>query len=203
LLERCSTILIGGLLAYTFLAASGANIGSTWIDPGPIARATEVLAKAKALNVPLMLPVDHVATNDKAPRAGAGTIARGDLPFNWTAADIGPATAKRYAQVLSSAKTIFWYGPMGRAEVDRFAEGTREVARAIASSSALAYVCGTDTTEMARKAKLALSHTHFARGSGAPRLLLQNKPVPGLDALTDRTSGPANAAAPQPATAGT
>jgi phosphoglycerate kinase len=202
LLDRCSAVLVGGLLAYTFLAASGTNIGSTWIDPAPIAKAAAVLERAKQIGVPLMLPIDHVATSDKA-RPGTGTIARGDIPLNWTAVDIGPATAKRYAQVLSGAKTIFWYGPMGRGEHHRFAEGTREVAQAIAGSSALTYVCGSDTVQAARKAKLAASHTHFARGSGAPLLLLQGKPVPGLAALTDQpAAATASAAPPQPAAAG-
>jgi 3-phosphoglycerate kinase len=77
------------------------------------------------------------------------------------------------------------------------------VVRGIASSSALTYVCGSDTTEIAHKLKLSASHTHFARGSGAPRLLLQGKPVPGLEALTEHADGGANASAAQPATAGT
>ncbi|MFO0981602.1 MAG: phosphoglycerate kinase [Planctomycetota bacterium] len=184
LLDRCQTIMVGGLLAYTFLAAGGHSIGGIWIDPEPIQRAVEVLNRAAAMNVRLMLPVDHVLVSDRS-RHGTGSIAHGDIPFNWSAADIGPATAKSYAHVLRAAKTVFWHGPMGRAENERFAAGTHEVGAAIAASSALAYVCGNDTTQAARRLKLQGTNTHLARGAAVAGLLLQGKPIAGLDALTD------------------
>jgi phosphoglycerate kinase len=183
LLPKVDAMLIGGAMAYTFLLASGQNVGGSRTEPDLAIEVQALLASARSRGVRILLPVDHVvATGIGAADASSAKIVPG--PFSeCIGVDIGPATREAYARELAAAGSILWNGPMGVFEVDAFAAGTRAVAAAVAASAGFSVIGGGDSVAALHDAGLAAEVGHVSTGGGALLELLAGEPMPGLDAL--------------------
>jgi phosphoglycerate kinase len=202
LLEKADTILIGGAMAYTFKLAQGAKVGKSLAEPDKVAVAKAALEKAKARGVQFLLPIDNVigtpVETGKLNKKGKPVIDiqnptvnnDTDIPAEAEGLDIGPETARRFAQILSTAQTIVWNGPMGMFEDARFAEGTLTVARAVAQATARhgakSIIGGGDSVKALNQAGLGDKVTFMSTGGGASLEFLEGKILPGVAALSDR-----------------
>ncbi|HOM80225.1 MAG TPA: phosphoglycerate kinase [Armatimonadota bacterium] len=186
LLPKVDALLIGGAMAFTFVKAQGGEIGDTLLDEASLGVATEMLAKAKERGVRLELPVDALAADAIDANAQTRVVPAGEIPAGWKAVDIGPESAKRFAEVIRGAKTVVWNGPMGIFEIDPFAGGTREVARAMAESQALTVVGGGDSVAALEELGMADQVSHVSTGGGASLEFLEGKVLPGIAALQDK-----------------
>lgn len=182
LLPKVDTLIVGGAMAYTFLAQQGIGVGKSLVERDLVGEAGRVLAQAKAQGKRLLLPVDHVCAAefkaDAAPSVHAGHIPEGLMGL-----DIGPATVQLYVDALRSAKTIVWNGPMGVFEMANFAQGTRAVAQAVADSGAFTVVGGGDSVAAAEQMGVVAKLSHVSTGGGASLELLEGKVLPGVAAL--------------------
>ena len=179
LLGTVDAFLIGGAMAYTFLAAQGVPIGRSLLEADKVSLARDLLSRG----VEILLPVDHVVAvvGETSGRTTSGVeIAGEDAGF-----DIGPRTAQRFASRIASARTVLWNGPLGRFEVPAFAGGSRLVAQAIADSSAVSIVGGGDTAAAVEAFGLADRMTHVSTGGGASLEFLSGQELPGVAALDD------------------
>jgi phosphoglycerate kinase len=202
LLDKAGTILIGGAMAYTFKLAQGFKIGKSLVEPDKADVARAALEKAKQRNVEFLLPTDNIVATpvktDKLDKKGRPVLdlqnprtnAEPNIADADEGVDIGPATAKRYAEVISKAKTILWNGPMGIFEDPRFAEGTFAVARAVADATqkngAVSIIGGGDSVKALNKAKLGDKVSFMSTGGGASLEFLEGKELPGVAALSDK-----------------
>ncbi|MCC6233899.1 MAG: phosphoglycerate kinase, partial [Verrucomicrobiales bacterium] len=201
LIEKADAILIGGAMAYTFKLAQGASVGLSLVEKDKTDIALKALAKAKQRGIRFVLPSDNVVATpvdsgkkDKKGRPKMDLtqprINTGDnIPATEEGVDIGPATVKTYAEILASAKTILWNGPMGIFEDPRFAEGTFAVARAVADATqkgAKSIIGGGDSVKAINKAKLGTQVTFMSTGGGASLEFLEGKELPGVAALQDK-----------------
>jgi phosphoglycerate kinase len=202
LLEKADAILIGGAMAYTFRLAQGFKTGKSLVEADRTDIAKSALVKAKAKNVKFLLPGDDVVANpvktDKLDKKGKPIIewqnprvsADMNCPDDAAGLDIGPATAKAYAEVIARAKTILWNGPMGIFEDKRFAEGTNAVARAVVDATqkngAKSIIGGGDSVKALNKAKLGDKVTFMSTGGGASLEFLEGAVLPGVAALSDK-----------------
>ena len=202
LLEKADAILIGGAMAYTFRLAQGFKTGKSLVEADKTDIAKSALAKAKAKNVKFLLPSDDVVANpvktDKLDKKGKPIIewqnprvsVDMNCPDDAAGLDIGPATAKAYAEVIAKAKTILWNGPMGIFEDKRFAEGTNAVARAVVDATqkngAKSIIGGGDSVKAIHKAKLGDKVTFMSTGGGASLEFLEGAVLPGVAALSDK-----------------
>ncbi|QDU67228.1 phosphoglycerate kinase [Engelhardtia mirabilis] len=182
LLDVVDRLLIGGGMAYTFLAARGGSIGSSLVQPDQFDMVRRAMAMAKERGVQLLLPVDHVIGRDFAEGTEHRTV-EGDIPDGWMGLDIGPKACAAYAAALADAKTIVWNGPMGVFEWPSFEAGTRTVAEAVADSPAYSVVGGGDSVAAVEKFGLAERMGHISTGGGASLELLEGKVLPGIAAL--------------------
>ncbi len=183
LLERVDTILVGGAMAYTFLAAAGHSTGSSRIEADKIELACELLAEATAHGVNIELPSDHICAEEFDAGAAAVAIDAVDIAEGLMGLDIGPATRLRYADHLAKARTILWNGPMGVFEWESFAAGTMAMANAVADSAAISVVGGGDSIAALARSGRAAEITHVSTGGGASLELLEGKTLPGIAAL--------------------
>lgn len=186
LLERVDNLIIGGGMTYTFIKAQGGEIGKSICEDDKLDLARELLAKAKAKGVNVYLPVD--AVNADAFDANANTnISKIDqTPAGWMGLDIGPETVKLFRDVILKSKTILWNGPMGVFEMDKFAQGTSEVAKAIAEATAkgaFSLVGGGDSVAAVNKNKLADKISYVSTGGGAMLEYMEGKELPGIKAI--------------------
>ena len=195
LLDRVDELLIGGAMAYTFLKAQGIAVGSSKVE-GVItdkkgrridvpALVQEILGKAAAKKVTILLPLDHVAAERFAADAATKIVPRDGIPDNWMGMDIGPKTTEAFAREIAKAKTVLWNGPMGVFEMKPFAAGTMAVARALADSRAVTIVGGGDSVAAVNQSGVADKITHISTGGGASLEFLEGKVLPGIAALTD------------------
>ena len=191
LLARADRVLLGGAMAYTFLAARGVPTGRSLVEPDRVADAARLLARCADR---LELPLDHrAAPADESAARGEETepsvFPEGGLPADWRGLDIGPETAERYAAGIGRAATVLWNGPLGLAEDPRFAEGTNRIAAAVAEAAdrgAATVVGGGDSLAAVRRAGFADRIGHLSTGGGAALAFLAGEPLPGLDALAAR-----------------
>ncbi len=186
LLDRVNNLIIGGGMTYTFIKAQGGKIGNSICEDDKLELARELLAKAKAKGVNLYLPVD--AVNADAFDANANTsISKIDqTPDGWMGLDIGPETVKLFSDVILKSKTILWNGPMGVFEMDKFAQGTSEIAKAIAEATAkgaFSLVGGGDSVAAVNKNKLADKISYVSTGGGAMLEYMEGKELPGIKAI--------------------
>ncbi|MBC8002056.1 MAG: phosphoglycerate kinase [Opitutaceae bacterium] len=202
LLEKADTILIGGAMAYTFKLAQGLKVGKSLIEPDKTDVALAALDKAKKRGVQFLLPTDNVVATpvktDKLNKKGKPVIelqnprvnSDVNIPDAEEGVDIGPATAKTYAEVISKAKTVLWNGPMGIFEDPRFAEGTNAVARAVVESTqkngAKSIIGGGDSVKALNKAGLGDKVTFMSTGGGASLEFLEGTELPGVAALSNK-----------------
>lgn len=185
LLDKVDTLLIGGGMANTFLAAQGYKMGKSLVEEDKLDLAKELLAKAKKNKVNMLLPTDLVMAAAFAPDAEHVTENMKNLNQAYMALDIGAETSKAYAEALADAKMIVWNGPMGVFEMDAFCKGTEAVAKAVAKSRATSIVGGGDSVAAIEKLGLAKRITHISTGGGASLEYLEGKVLPGVAALDD------------------
>lgn len=185
LLDKVDTLLIGGGMANTFLAAQGYKMGKSLVEEDKLDLAKELLAKAKKNKVNMLLPTDLVMAAAFAPDAEHVTEKMKNLNQAYMALDIGAETSKAYAEALADAKMIVWNGPMGVFEMDAFCKGTEAVAKAVAKSRATSIVGGGDSVAAIEKLGLAKRITHISTGGGASLEYLEGKVLPGVAALDD------------------
>ena len=188
LLQLCDSLLIGGAMAYTFLRAQGRPVGDSLVEADKLEVAQRVLNEVKQRNFRFLLPSDHVIA--RKAEAGAekrvvDSSAPSGIPEGWMGLDIGAASVRAYAAEIARAKTVVWNGPMGMFEIDDFARGTLEVARAVAASGALSIVGGGDSVLALAKAGLTEKIAHVSTGGGASLEFLAGRKLPGVEALTE------------------
>ena len=183
LVSKVDIIIIGGGMAFTFLKAQGYSIGKSLVEDDLLDTATAILADAKAKNVQFLLPVDCVVADRFAADAEHKTVAIGEIPADWMALDIGPASSLAFGAALQDAKTVIWNGPMGVFEMDAFAKGTFAVADVVAGLNAITIIGGGDTDAAVRKAKVDDKVSYISTGGGAFLELLEGKILPGVKAL--------------------
>jgi len=181
LAPHADVLLIGGAMAYTFLAARGEPVGASLVEPDRIEDARGVARAAERSGHRLLLPSDHVVAERIAEGVAARVVTA--IPDGWLGVDIGPETAARYAAEIARARTIFWNGPMGVFEIAAFANGTAEVARAVAGSTATSVVGGGDSLAAIAQLGLGDRITHLSTGGGASLEYVQGLELPGVAAL--------------------
>jgi phosphoglycerate kinase len=174
-------LLIGGAMAYTFLKAQGKPIGRSLVEPEKIDLAKRLLTSTGGK---ILLPVDHVVVREVKPGAPSEVVE--EIGPDQIGVDIGPATVKRYSELLATAATIIWNGPMGIFEMPPFDKGTVELAKAVANSGAVSVVGGGDSEKAIKSAGVSDSITHVSTGGGASLEFLGGTELPGVVALTDR-----------------
>ena len=183
LLDKADSVLIGGAMAYTFLAGLGHRTGSSMVEEDRTDEAYRLYERAEDK---LLLPSDHVVADRFAADAETRVV-EGEIPDGWMGLDIGPSTRERYATVVNGAATVIWNGPMGVFEMAPFAEGTFAVARALAAATeehdALTVVGGGDSVAAINEAGLADAVSHVSTGGGAMLEFLEGQALPGLTAL--------------------
>ncbi len=188
LLDKVDSFVIGGGMAYTFLKAQGKEIGKSLLEADKLELAGQLLAEAKARNVRMLLPVDHVVADKVAADARILQIGEGQaIPADMMALDIGPKSVELFAAEIGSARTIVWNGPMGVYEIDHFAKGTKKIANAVAENgAAVSIVGGGDSVAAVKAAGVADKISHISTGGGASLEFLEGKKLPGVEALTNK-----------------
>ncbi len=181
LASRADALAIGGAMAYTFLAARGENTGTSLVEADRIEAARRLLATAEQGKTRLLLPQDHVVA--RTLDEGEETRVVEKIPDGWMGVDIGPRTAADYAAEATQARTLLWNGPMGVFEIDAFARGTEELARAVAESPATTIIGGGDSLAAINKLGLAGRIDHLSTGGGASLEYVQGLELPGVAAL--------------------
>ena len=186
LITRVDRLLIGGGMAYTFLAAQGHEVGKSLLEADQIDTVRGFIDQAKLRGVELLLPVDFVVADAFAPDANTKIVAADAIPVGWMGLDIGPASCELFASRISDAGTVVWNGPMGVFEMEAFAGGTKAVAIAMANSSALTVIGGGDSAAAVRILDVDESKfTHISTGGGASLEFLEGKTLPGIAILEE------------------
>ena len=183
MLERVDSMIIGGAMANTFLKSQGYNVGSSKVEDDLMGQATDLLRQAREKKVKVYLPVDVIAADRFAPDAVCKQVTIQDIPENWTALDIGPASVICFNEVLADAKTIVWNGPMGAFEMNAFARGTMALAHTRAASHALSVTGGGDSNAAITLSGEADNISYMSTGGGAFLMLMEGKELPGIKAL--------------------
>jgi len=187
LIPRVDRLLIGGAMAYTFLKTQGKPVGRSLVEDDKQDAARDILERAKARGLTLLLPVDHVVAPKVEAGAPAETLSVDDPKIgDRLGLDIGPRTARAYAEALHDARTVVWNGPMGVFEIDAFAQGTIAVAQAVAGAKGTTIVGGGDSIAAVKKAGVADRITHISTGGGASLEFLGGRTLPGVAVLPDR-----------------
>ena len=185
LLEKVDVLMIGGAMAYTFFKSMGYNVGNSICELDKLDLAQELMEKAKAKGVKLMLPVDTKVGKEFDPNTESKVVKYTEIPDGWEGYDIGTETIEMYAKELQNAKTVIWNGPVGLFEFDQFAIGTNSIAKTLADVDADKIIGGGDSAAAVEKAGLAEKFTHISTGGGASLEFLEGKKLPGIEALLD------------------
>jgi 3-phosphoglycerate kinase len=186
MMDKANTIIIGGAMAYTFMKVKNIDIGSSRVEQEMIDTAIAILQKAKTKGVEIVLPIDHVVT-DNIEAASNIKITDGEsIDKSFMGVDIGPKSINLFMEEIKTAKTIVWNGPVGIFENDRFAGGTKALAYAIAESDAVSVIGGGDTAAAVAKFNVADKMSHISTGGGASLEYLEGKALPGVAALADK-----------------
>ena len=186
LLEKVDTLIIGGGMSYTFSKALGGSVGTSLLEEDYCQYALDMLKKAEAKGVKLLLPVDNVIADDFSNDANTQVVANGEIPDGWEGLDIGPKTAELFADAVKTAKTVVWNGPMGCFEMPKFAAGTKAVAEALAETDAVTIIGGGDSAAAVNQLGYGDKMTHISTGGGASLEFLEGKELPGVAAANDK-----------------
>lgn len=185
LLSKVNAIIIGGGMAYTFLKAKGYEVGKSLLEEDKVQLAKELMEKAEAQGISIVLPIDIVVANEFKNDTIFKTVPANSIPANMMGLDIGKDTIKLFEEVIREAKTIVWNGPMGVFEMENFNKGTYSIAKALVDSGATTIVGGGDSSLAVEKAGIADKITHVSTGGGASLRLLEGKVLPGIDAISE------------------
>jgi len=186
LLDKVDNLLIGGGLSYTFSKAQGYDIGKSLVEEDKIELAKSFIEKAKEKGVNLYIPIDAVVASEFSKDAETKIVNIDSIPSDWMGLDIGPKTAAQYADVIRNSKLVIWNGPMGVFEMAPFAEGTKNVAEAMASTDAFTVIGGGDSAAAVEKFEVANQMDHISTGGGASLEFMEGKDLPGVVALNDQ-----------------
>lgn len=185
LLEKVDTLIIGGGMAYTFAKAQGEEVGNSLLEADKMDYALEMIKKAEAKGVKLLLPVDHVVGKEFSNDTEKAVVEK--IEAGWSGFDIGPKTIELYKDALKDAKTVVWNGPMGVFEFENFAQGTLEVCRAVADlKDATTVVGGGDSVNAVKRLGFADKMSHISTGGGASLEFLEGKELPGVAAADNK-----------------
>jgi phosphoglycerate kinase len=183
LLKKCEKLLIGGGMANTFLKAKGLAVGDSLVEESSLETARQIMADAGGK---LVLPDDVVIADKFDAAAAYKTVAVNAVPAGWRILDVGPATIKKFSDVLKGSKLVVWNGPMGVFEFPNFAKGTRDLAQAVSTCGAITIVGGGDSVAAVTEAGLADKISHISTGGGASLEFLEGKVLPGIAILQDK-----------------
>ena len=183
MLGRVDRMIIGGAMANTFLKSQGYNVGASKVEDDLLETARQLLVQAREQGIKVYLPVDVIAADRFAPDAVSKQVTIQDIPDNWMALDIGPASVVLFNEALADAKTIVWNGPMGAFEMDAYARGTMALAHTVASSHALSVTGGGDSNAAVKQSGEAENISYMSTGGGAFLMLMEGKELPGIKAL--------------------
>lgn len=188
LLEKVDSLIIGGGMAYTFLKAKGYAIGNSICEKDKIDLAKKIMDIAEEKGVNLMLPIGSVVGKDFKNDAESKYVPSDAMPDGWMGMDIGTLTIEKFSKVIKKAKTIVWNGPMGVFEFPNYAKGTKEIAKAVAESSAISIVGGGDSAAAIEQLGFSDKISHISTGGGASLEFLEGKILPGIDVLMDKNN---------------
>ncbi|HKO84336.1 MAG TPA: phosphoglycerate kinase [Actinomycetota bacterium] len=183
LLGRVDSLVVGGGMCFTFLAAQGNEIGDSLFEPDQVEAVRQLLETAKSQGKPVLLPTDVVVAREVSEDAETRTVPADGIEPGWKGLDIGPETAKTFAKAVAEARTVFWNGPMGVFELAPFAAGTKVVAEAVAAADGYTVVGGGDSAAALAEFGLADRVDHLSTGGGASLELLEGKTLPGVAAI--------------------
>jgi phosphoglycerate kinase len=183
LLGRVDSLVVGGGMCFTFLAAKGHEIGDSLFEPEQVEAVRELLETASSQGKPVLLPTDVVVAREVSADAEARTVPADAIEAGWKGLDIGPASAMAFARAVTDARTVFWNGPMGVFELEPFAAGTKTVAEAVAAADGYTVVGGGDSAAALAELGLADRVDHLSTGGGASLELLEGKTLPGVAAI--------------------
>jgi len=185
LLEKTDKIILGGGMIFTFYKALGKSVGSSLVEDDKIELAKELMAKAEAKGVAILLPTDVVVADAFAADANTQTVSVDDIPEGWMGLDIGPDSIASFQKELGECKSVIWNGPMGVFEMEAFAKGTFAIADTLAGLDGITIIGGGDSVAAVEKAGLADKMSHISTGGGASLELLEGKVLPGVAALDE------------------
>lgn len=183
MLSRVDKMIVGGAMANTFLKSQGVDVGGSLVEDDLLDTARDFITKAEKQGVALYLPVDFVTAEAFSADAAVKNVTYREIPKDWLALDIGPATVTYFTEALANVKTIVWNGPMGAFEIDAFARGTMALCHAVASSHALSITGGGDSNAAVKKAGVSEQISYMSTGGGAFLQLMEGKQLPGVVAL--------------------
>ena len=186
MLKRVDIMIIGGGMAYTFLAAKGYKVGGSLVEEDKIDLAREILEEAERSKIPVILPVDHKCGTSFSGAVKEQIVRKPDIPDHLIGMDLGPKTIKIFKKYIRRARTIIWNGPMGVFEFDNFSEGTEEIAKAVAKVKGVSIVGGGDSVASIRLLDLEEQITHISTGGGASIKLLEGELLPGIEVIENR-----------------
>ncbi len=187
LLDKVDTLIIGGGMAYTFMAGLGGKVGVSLLEEDYKEYAVNMMKKAEEKGVKLLIPVDTVIADDFSNDANTQVVNRGEIPDKWEGLDIGPKTRELFAEAIAGAKTVVWNGPMGAFEMPKFAEGTVAIAKAMADlNDATTIIGGGDSAAAVNQLGFGDKMTHISTGGGASLEFLEGKELPGVAAANDK-----------------
>jgi phosphoglycerate kinase len=185
--ERVDALLVGGAMAFSFLAAAGADVGKSLVEGDRFDEVLAAVADAEGRGVLIQLPEDVVAATEPSVEGKRQTVRAGGIPRGWMGLDIGPRTVEEFARTIADARTILWNGPMGMFELEPFSSGTRGIATAVAGAESFTVVGGGDTLAAVAKFGLAESIDHLSTGGGASLEFLEGRELPGVAVLRERS----------------
>ena len=186
MMKKVDTIIIGGGMAYTFYKAMGLEIGKSILDEAGIELAARLMEQAKESGVNLLLPLDTVCADEFSNDAKTCTVDRDAIPADMMGMDIGPKSIEAFGKVIREAGTVVWNGPMGVFEMENFAEGTKQVAQAVADCPGVTVIGGGDSAAAVEQFGFADQMTHISTGGGASLEFLEGKKLPGVEVLEDK-----------------
>ena len=186
LLDKCDQLLLGGGIANTFLLAEGFEVGDSLVEADKVDLAREIMQEAGKKGVEVVLPDDVVVAEDNIEGANHKVVDRSEVPEGWQILDIGgPRTIEKFSEIIKKARTVTWNGPLGVFEIEEFARGTNEIAKALAESGAYKVVGGGESAAAIRLAGVEEEMSHVSTGGGASLTFFEGKPLPGVEALDD------------------
>lgn len=186
LITKVDSLIVGGGIANTFLLAKGYELGDSLVEADKVDLAKELMAEAEAKGVKIVLPIDVVIADDFSNEANTKVVQADQVPAGWQILDCGgPESLEQYKAIIKDAKTVIWNGPLGVFEMEKFAHGTIELAKALAESDAHSVIGGGDSAAAINKAGVADQMSHISTGGGASLMFFEGKELPGVAALDD------------------